>query len=409
MPTNAPLEALESVVPMWLMIAGTIGLLLAVGVLIGILVHSRRDTQSALAWIALAIFLSVCALPGPVLALLARVGRIGEDQAQMVSYGSWTSVIAGLCSLVLATVYVLQVGRAGRSGGDWDFRTDFAGPDTWGGVGVGNALDVVTELESFEPDSNQQSKPPVAPRHDTVWMRPGSLASNRFLAWLVFLSEPHRGYTAALPDNALVGRDAAKCDVIIDDDSVSGMHARLRFDGQAITLQDVGSRNGTRVNGAEAIKTVLHDHDRIEFGRTELALIWVRDPMQKSLVGGPDEDSGESSTEQSAETEMQAAQDHRPRLALHGKAGDGEVLVLEANTLIGNDAERCDVLIKAEGEPDIHAIVKREGGAFVLYALGHVGARINGEVVSRHMLQDHDRITVGDLDASFLATGQSVQ
>ncbi len=51
------------------------------------------------------------------------------------------------------------------------------------------------------------------------------------------------------PGAMRVGREAP-CEIRIDDPSVSRVHARIDFSGAHCELEDVGSRNGTRVNGA---------------------------------------------------------------------------------------------------------------------------------------------------------------
>ena len=48
--------------------------------------------------------------------------------------------------------------------------------------------------------------------------------------------------------NVTLGRDAS-CDVRVDDESVSRKHAVLHADGPIVTLEDLGSRNGTTVMG----------------------------------------------------------------------------------------------------------------------------------------------------------------
>lgn len=62
------------------------------------------------------------------------------------------------------------------------------------------------------------------------------------------------------------------CDVPFDahvDVGVSGVHARLRRSGGALTIEDLGSANGTHVNGAPiAGVTRLADGDRVELGGT---------------------------------------------------------------------------------------------------------------------------------------------
>jgi len=66
-----------------------------------------------------------------------------------------------------------------------------------------------------------------------------------------------------------IGR-SQECDVTLDDQSVSRRHAEVHVeDGQAWIL-DLGSTNGTEVNGARAQRTQLTDGDRIVIGQTEL-------------------------------------------------------------------------------------------------------------------------------------------
>lgn len=54
--------------------------------------------------------------------------------------------------------------------------------------------------------------------------------------------------------------------VVLDDPSVSGRHAEIRLVGETYHLKDVGSTNGTRVNGIPSTETALRFGDRIRFG-----------------------------------------------------------------------------------------------------------------------------------------------
>jgi hypothetical protein len=63
----------------------------------------------------------------------------------------------------------------------------------------------------------------------------------------------------------LVGRDP-ECDLLVDDAAVSGRHLHLRRSGENWTLTDLGSRNGTRVNGWRVSSVRLRRGDRIEIG-----------------------------------------------------------------------------------------------------------------------------------------------
>ena len=55
----------------------------------------------------------------------------------------------------------------------------------------------------------------------------------------------------------------------IDDPSVSGRHAELRAVGKTYLLRDLGSTNGTRVNGTGANEVTLHPGDRVRFGAVD--------------------------------------------------------------------------------------------------------------------------------------------
>jgi pSer/pThr/pTyr-binding forkhead associated (FHA) protein len=67
-----------------------------------------------------------------------------------------------------------------------------------------------------------------------------------------------------------IGRDAS-CSVSIDDDLVSRTHALFRRYDSHVEVFDLGSRNGTRVNGVAIHEpTRLRHGDRIRIGPREL-------------------------------------------------------------------------------------------------------------------------------------------
>jgi pSer/pThr/pTyr-binding forkhead associated (FHA) protein len=55
----------------------------------------------------------------------------------------------------------------------------------------------------------------------------------------------------------------------VDDPSVSGRHAELRRADKTYQLRDLGSTNGTRVNGTGASEITLHPGDWIRFGAVD--------------------------------------------------------------------------------------------------------------------------------------------
>lgn len=66
-----------------------------------------------------------------------------------------------------------------------------------------------------------------------------------------------------------IGR-SKECDVTLDDQSVSRRHAEVHVENGQVWILDLGSTNGTEVNGARAQRVQLEDGDRIVIGQTEL-------------------------------------------------------------------------------------------------------------------------------------------
>ena len=65
----------------------------------------------------------------------------------------------------------------------------------------------------------------------------------------------------------LVGRDP-QADVRLDHATVSRRHARIVVDSRGTLLEDLGSKNGTSVDGLDlSSETALHDGSRVGFGQ----------------------------------------------------------------------------------------------------------------------------------------------
>lgn len=80
-----------------------------------------------------------------------------------------------------------------------------------------------------------------------------------------------KGAEFALPDEVTVGR-AGGCAVLLTDDTfVSQLHARVfRRDG-TLFVEDLGSTNGTFVNGKKVTAPVtIRKGDKVQFGRTTM-------------------------------------------------------------------------------------------------------------------------------------------
>jgi pSer/pThr/pTyr-binding forkhead associated (FHA) protein len=66
--------------------------------------------------------------------------------------------------------------------------------------------------------------------------------------------------------SALTLGRSPECDYVVDDRTVSARHAELRRTASGWVLRDLGSRNGTRVNGWLVREQPLSDGDEIALG-----------------------------------------------------------------------------------------------------------------------------------------------
>ena len=91
-------------------------------------------------------------------------------------------------------------------------------------------------------------------------------ADGGFLAELV-LTDGRRVQIGTEP--LVIGR-LPECGVVLADSNVSRRHAELRRSGDSVVLTDLGSTNGTRVNGAPVRERVLISGDEVSVGSTRL-------------------------------------------------------------------------------------------------------------------------------------------
>jgi pSer/pThr/pTyr-binding forkhead associated (FHA) protein len=79
------------------------------------------------------------------------------------------------------------------------------------------------------------------------------------------------GRTVTVDEGPLTIGRLPECSIVVEDANVSRRHAELRRDGDDVVVSDLGSTNGTRVNGAQVRGARrLNDGDEITVGRTSL-------------------------------------------------------------------------------------------------------------------------------------------
>lgn len=135
--------------------------------------------------------------------------------------------------------------------------------------------------ESAPPVTVYPPPPPLPPTPpvESVAPRPRPVAATMPMnqepapqAWLVVRAGPRVGQQLGLGMSKpnVIGRDPNKADIILDEESVSREHARVRFENGQFVIYDMASTGGTYVNGNNVQRQMLYDNDRINLGRVEM-------------------------------------------------------------------------------------------------------------------------------------------
>jgi hypothetical protein len=86
---------------------------------------------------------------------------------------------------------------------------------------------------------------------------------------LMVASGPRRGLHWAIGEGLQAGR-SPDADIFLDDVTVSRHHAEFGVEGGVLVVRDLGSTNGTYVNGVRSDESVLDVGDHVIIGRFHL-------------------------------------------------------------------------------------------------------------------------------------------
>lgn len=76
-------------------------------------------------------------------------------------------------------------------------------------------------------------------------------------------------------DRMVIGR-GRKADLALAEATISRAHAAIGFDGQVFYIEDLGSTNGTLVNGSRVGRQVLKRDDEIQMGKLRIGVTLPR-------------------------------------------------------------------------------------------------------------------------------------
>ena len=93
---------------------------------------------------------------------------------------------------------------------------------------------------------------------------------------LRFISGKYQGGEFPLrPHREIIIGRSSDLDMVLVEDMVSRKHAKITTDDTVVTIQDLGSTNGTFVNGEKISKAELKEGDRILIGTSIIKLVFV--------------------------------------------------------------------------------------------------------------------------------------
>src|SRR5256714_4961716 len=130
---------------------------------------------------------------------------------------------------------------------------------------------------SEQPD--RAAQPEAGARQGTRGGGEGPMTERAYA--LRFISGKYQGGEYPLQDarDLVIGR-SSDLDMVLIEDMVSRKHAKIALQDGAITIADLGSTNGTFVNGEKVKKTPLKEGDRILIGTSILKLVTVQRSAQ---------------------------------------------------------------------------------------------------------------------------------
>lgn len=149
-------------------------------------------------------------------------------------------------------------------------------------------------VADVEPDNDASNKTSFLSRKVVKDVMKG-LAAGGENAYFRIMNGTAEGQRIEIADaqEYVFGRDASEADIVLNDDLVSRKHVKVRRDWSGTHVEDLGSRNGIKLNKKRTRKATIKDRDELEIGGVRLLFI---DPteVREDPVVLPSSDDDES-------------------------------------------------------------------------------------------------------------------
>lgn len=204
-------------------------------------------------------------------------------------------------------------------------------------------------------------------------------------------------------------------DIPIDNLAVSGKHALVITILDDSFLEDLGSTNGSYVNGKLVKKHALKDGDVIAIGKHELKYVNELataddDDFEKTMIIRPGSASAAVAAAQAAEKAVQSSEPAAAPAAAAPATGGGMPLgrlTVLNGPIAGKELELTKALITL-GKPgtQVAVISRRPQGYFLTHIEGSAFPVVNGDEIGAkaYQLKDSDLIELAGIKMEFSTT-----
>lgn len=233
------------------------------------------------------------------------------------------------------------------------------------------------------------------------------------------LIEDDEGKTVAVPlirEEITIGRMEGNT-IRLTEQNVSRKHARLTLRAGVLRIEDLGSYNGTSLNGSSLSGVAtLKDGDVILIGDYRLGIQEDRqnqvaqaanaEPSSAAMATPPVEESMEGQPTIPISTlAVQTAFSEPPaRLVVTGRFQSGAEFILDRPSQVIGRTPENDIVLNHKSISRHHAKILRDGNRYTMLDLESAnGVRIGGTQHDKVELQSGDTIELGEVRLRFLA------
>ena len=102
---------------------------------------------------------------------------------------------------------------------------------------------------------------------------------------LLFIAGPQIGRSIPIEKNEFIIGRVDSCDLKIEDDLVSRNHCKIIKTTNEVEIHDLGSTNGTLVNGQRIETATLKENDKIQVGSSTIFKFHLQEDVEKQFLG----------------------------------------------------------------------------------------------------------------------------